>query len=504
MLVEKCRSVVMMERSKEEEVGDILQDEMERIFRRCELEELLPLAQEMEIVEDETADKSKKAVLRVIQEHLDVVDKAQRFDLFNTLLPKFPERMRGPVEQILKDATGEASAKSKAPVVDGSTTTGGFEEQVLELQAKLDQIKASEKTEVKASPSRGTLFAGTRLFQRDFKIVGTVGAVNTKEALNYISLCSQIVEGSSKGYPPEEIAMAVRKSVCAGTPLRTYLDSKPSMPLEDVVSVVRSYLKEKTSSELFQALTNLAQRADEDAQSFMLRALELRQKVIVSSKIEGSMRFNPEIVGDAFKHTVKTGVRSDHVRAKLDKILSTPTVKDEDVDNTIMQILNLAMSEEEEKMIKQKKIAKVNAATASETGGDITSTLQKTVNSLVTQMKAMQKVMEAPRNEVASYWPKRSERQRSEWPPCESDGYGQNQSQAGQPQSGGQTGGQATSRKEYQQKANWKKKGCQKCTASGKSGCYHCWKCGEDGHFSRQCPQNSLNRDALPARGDGL
>lgn len=516
----------MLKRVERDERLEVIQDELERLLRKCELQELIPVAQ---VIEIETDEKSKRQLLREMQEIMDASDAATRLDLFATLLPALPEKMRPQLQEILTDATvGAVPAAEEETTVDSvekgeidgaampllvrekpkdltqlhsaDTDEGGTEttlnQQIRELRTQLMQIKSSE-----AKPSSsivgdtatglGQLTTATRLFQRDFKIVGTVGAVNSKEALNYISLCSQIAEGKRKRYPDEEIAMGVRKAVCAGTPMRTYLDSSTDMTLTEVVSFVRNCLGEKSASELFQSLTNLVQTGEEDAQMFVLRALELREKVARSSAMEGSVRFDSGVVQDAFKHTVKTGLRSDQMRMRLEPALSGPMKDDE-----LLRLLNLAMSEEAERVAKQKKIVKVHTATASTADTSATDTLQKTVSELVNQMKAMQEEMEASRNE-ATFRRK-------------SDGRRQDQSQADPPQAGGRVGGQeqvggqghfARGQAARRQATSWKKQGCQQCLDSGKASCYHCWKCGANGHIARQCQQNPLNRNALPVKG---
>ena len=135
-------------------------------------------------------------------------------------------------------------------------------------------------------------------------------------------------------------------------------------------------------------------------------------------------------------------------------MLSDPNMKDDE----LLRVLNLVMSEEAERVVKQKKTVKVHSATASAKETSATETLQKTVSELVTQMKAMQKEMEASRNDA---------------------------------------NGQASGR----QPTSWKKRGCQQCRDSGNASCNHCWKCGVSGHMSRQCQQNPLNRNALPGEG---
>ena len=83
------------------EFDDNVQYEVERVCRSCELPELILIAKEMEIEVSE--DKTKKDVLRLVQEKFDESEKTERVELFITLLPKFPTRMQESLEKLLKD-----------------------------------------------------------------------------------------------------------------------------------------------------------------------------------------------------------------------------------------------------------------------------------------------------------------------------------------------------------------------------------------------------------------
>lgn len=459
------------------------QYEVERVCRSCSVQELTVITQEMAI--NVPADATKKNILRLIQEKFDESEAGSRMDLFATLVPKFPADKQVILKRLFNN--GQESDQTESKVYSKQV-----EETIIKLQSQLDQLK----TATHEVPPINPMPAGIRMFQRDFKITGTIGAINSKEALNYISLCSQIAEGRRKKYPDEEIAMAVRKAVCAGTPMRTYLDSSTDLKLDEVVSFVRNCLGEKSASELFQTLTNLVQNEKEDAQTFVLRALELREKVAQSSAIDGSVRFDAGAIQDAFKHAVKTGLSSDQIRMSISPLLADPNMR----DDQLLQVLNLSMSEESERLAKQKKAVKVNAATASEESAN--NTLQKTMQELVTQMKVMQKEMEASRNESSTYWSRLTARQRSEWPPWGSDSHDQSQSNQKQRHNGHSQSQESSRRQDQSQRSNtsWKRSACDKCIEDNTNGCDHCWKCGTTGHKSFQCQKKSLNRNALPAK----
>ena len=459
-----------------------VQYELERVCRSCSVQELTVITQEMAI--DVQADATKKNILRLIQEKFDETEADNKMELFATLVPKFPVDKQAILNKFFNN-------DQESDKTDSKVDSNKLEETIKKLQVQLDNLKTAKQEVV---PPTTPMPAGMRMFQRDFKITGTIGTTNSKEALNYISLCSQIEEGRKKNYPDEEIAMAVRKAVCAGTPMRTYLDSSTNLKLDEVVSFVRNCLGEKSASELFQTLTNLVQNEKEDAQTFVLRALELREKVAQSSAIEGSVRFDAGAIQDAFKHAVKTGLSSDQIRLSISPLLKDPNLR----DDHLLQVLNLSMSEESERLAKQKKVVKVNAATASE--GSANNTLQKTVQELVTQMKFMQKEMEASRNESSNYWPQPAARQRYEWTPW--DQIQQSQGNQKQRHDGHSQSQESNKRQDQSQRStrSCKRNACDKCIQDNISGCDHCWKCGTAGHKYFQCKKKSLNRNALPAK----
>ena len=202
------------------------------------------------------------------------------------------------------------------------------------------------------------------------KINGTIGSA-AKDSLNYISLCSQIADGKKKGYTDDDIAMAVRKAVAAGSNLRTYLDSKTNMSLDSMLSFIRSALKEKSSSEWYQELNNTCQSNLEDAQRFVLRAMQLREKVLMASQAEGSLRYDERLVQALFLHTIRTGLKDDSTKARIEPFVR----KDATISNeALIEELNLAASESAERRTKigdKKKVTIAETSTSHTVGPDV-------------------------------------------------------------------------------------------------------------------------------------
>jgi hypothetical protein len=126
------------------------------------------------------------------------------------------------------------------------------------------------------------------ILHRDFKIQGTIGEVGQKDKLGYQSLMLQVEIGLGKGYTAKEIVTAVIRAVQPGLQLRSYLESVGDLTLARLRKILRFHFHEKNASELYQALTNIAQQPNEDSEAFLMRALTIRQKILFASKESGS------------------------------------------------------------------------------------------------------------------------------------------------------------------------------------------------------------------------
>ena len=57
--------------------------------------------------------------------------------------------------------------------------------------------------------------------------------------------------------------------------------------LPTVIKIIRAHYQEKNASELYASLSSLVQTPNEEPQNFLLRALNLREKILFASKQEG-------------------------------------------------------------------------------------------------------------------------------------------------------------------------------------------------------------------------
>ena len=256
--------------------------------------------------------------------------------------------------------------------------------------------------------------------------------------LDYISLCSQVTEGKRKGYKDDEIAFALRRAVTTGTELRRYLDSLPSLTLQEILQCIRSAYQEKSATELFQELTSLCQQSSENSQAFLFRALGLRQRVFLASEAEDQIHYDNNLVQSIFLHAISTGLSSDNIRSIMQPLLDVSRVAS---DNQLIEKMTKATSEENERLSKQKMNQSQRSSTASV--NEVSSGMEQAMKPLLKTIKDMTEKLDSLQSEMSQL-------------------------------------------KNNARPSSWKRRGCEACTASGAS-YSHCWKCGKSGHISRRC-----------------
>ena len=295
--------------------------------------------------------------------------------------------------------------------------------------------------------------AETNMYRRIFKISGTIGEGTTKD-INYINLCSQINEAKQSGYKSHEIVTAVKKAIAPVSGLRTYFDSQEHISLDSMLQFLRSYFRERSPTELFNELNNMCQRADEEPASFLMRALEIRQKVIIASAAEEDIvHYDKDLIHNMFIHSVRTGLRDDSVRSHMKPFLATGHHTRDDM---LIREINIASSEIMERTNKQKQLTQgqrninANAVSTHQNQGESqqSTEMMKAIASLAEGLAALGKDMAELK--------KQSSRRNTN----------------------SSTG--------TFNRTSWKNRACQECQQKNVV-CTHCWKCGAVGHFSKNC-----------------
>lgn len=289
---------------------------------------------------------------------------------------------------------------------------------------------------------------GNILRLKDFKINGNIS--NDKGHISLSNLNKQIESGLAKKYSERDIVDGVIQAISPALHLKSYLESKKCLSLEELRKILQSHYCEKTPTEAYQELSNIVQEKHESALNFLMRCLKLREQIIVSSQEQNAaIKFGENHVQSVFIHSVETGLIDDTIRNRMRPFLQNEKVSDE---NLIREI-NLAMSIENERVNKftsaNKKVQKVQAASVSSAPVEKSEKMQPkqakqdqilaALNELKADVDALKKGTQSPAREVP------------------------------------------------QPKIRKPRQKCKSCEENGAEKCDHCFFCGSADHFSYGC-----------------
>ena len=193
------------------------------------------------------------------------------------------------------------------------------------------------------------------LFKKEFKIKGAIGEAGQKDKLSYISLLKQIEKGKGKGFNDKDIVSVVLKAITPGLYLRNVLETTENLTLDRLMKFLQSHYVEKSTTDLYQALTSLAQSPQESTIQFTYRAMSLRQKLVLASKSPGAeIPFDEVLAKRLFLKALETGLLSDAIVSEIKPLLKNIKVSDEDLIFAIGQA-SYADSQRSNKLSKVKQ-----------------------------------------------------------------------------------------------------------------------------------------------------
>ena len=196
------------------------------------------------------------------------------------------------VESSDKQDTDEVPEDMKSDEKANKEELEKAQSDLLEMQKKFKEMIEEQEKAIKIAQEKLELtkkkveiIPNTNVSRlKDFKIKEQIGQPNQLDTLSYISLLSQINAGVEKGYCEKEICFAVVNSICGDLTIRKYLETiMKDLTLTKLKQHLRAYFKQKNSTELYQELINMSQKPDEDAQNFLMRALTIRQSILVNA-----------------------------------------------------------------------------------------------------------------------------------------------------------------------------------------------------------------------------
>ena len=324
-----------------------------------------------------------------------------------------------------------------------------------EPQEALEDKKTTVKTEQTPAVSISK-------FKRDFKISGQIGDVSQKDRLSFSSLAHQIENGLKNDYTEDEIKEAVIKAINPALSLRSYLEGKADLTLAKLRRIMRSHYQERTATELYHQLSSTVQQPKEKPQEFLIRLLDLKQKVLFASQeTDSDLKYDPTLVHGMFVHSFSLGLKNENIKIEMKPYLEKKTMSDEE----LFEKLNVCVSNEMERSQKfgSQLTPKVNAV---QEGGE----KQTKKNTEVEQ--ALMKELRELKAEVAAVKERVRVPRQAQNPPIQ-----QFMRQAPQ---------------------------CRTCQQSGNGWrCNHCFRCGASGHYVRECTAQFSRRSPAELQGNG-
>ena len=437
------------------------------------LQDVLGLAKDLKIDDSKIKDKSKFSIIKIIRQEMEekVVNLSQKEEIIEYLNSVKGFLSPPPLEQ----PESEEGLQEEKEVPQEEKEIINLEQQIEgllskknEIKAKLEMEKLSKKVETVDAPEVVKVPVATiekSFLRREFKIQGVIGEPGQKDKIGYQSLISQIEGGLKKQYSELEVVNAVVRAVQPGLQLRDYKESVSDLTLPKLRKILRFHYHEKSATELYQILANITQNPKEDPQSFLIRALTVRQKIILASKESGSnITYDESSVQGLFLHALETGLIDETVRAKMRPALKDPSVADED----LIKAMNQVMSAEAERMNKFGASGKAKQASVPSLEKVVSGLKEKkeegrvlaALKAVQSDMATMQTEMKTLRETVAKVKKPGSTRDSERHVPSFP-----------------------------------KKRGCQKCEEkSMTNSCDHCFICGGSNHTARYCRMKHKNQ----------
>ena len=104
--------------------------------------------------------------------------------------------------------------------------------------------------------------------------------------------------------------------------LRNVQETTTDLNLDRLLSFLEVHFQEKSPIDFWSKLTSMAQSLEESSYSFVLRCIELRQKILTASA-KSDIKFDKPILDKVFCHTLERGLSSTYVVQEIRHLLRT-------------------------------------------------------------------------------------------------------------------------------------------------------------------------------------
>ena len=121
------------------------------------------------------------------------------------------------------------------------------------------------------------------LLRKKLKIKGQIGEAQQKDKLTYVILIHQISDAQEVGYDESEIVNSAIRAMSPSLTLRNVLKTMSNFSLQRLLQFLESHFEEKNATDLCEKLTSMIQLPKESEYSYVMKCIEVRQKVLLVS-----------------------------------------------------------------------------------------------------------------------------------------------------------------------------------------------------------------------------
>ena len=345
-----------------------------------------------------------------------------------------------------------------------------IDEQIDQQTVKIPEPK-TEPVEIKSEDksfedeiSRISGFSSKALktvLKRDFKLKGSIGLPGQKDKLTFSSLAFQIEGAVKKGYSEDEIVEEVVRAITPDLQLRSFLEGKSELTLPKLRRILRAHFQEQDPTTLFNTLSNAVQTGSESALEFVIRLMNLRQKILfVSKEVDNRFQYSEMLLQNQFLHSVVTGLRNESVKNEIKPLLSASKLSDEE----LLESVNKAVSDEKMRQGKLKKnVNNVNMLSEVQNQDEQVEKSKKDKEKENPILKELRE-LKVQLNEVSTLKTEIESLKKQMTP-----------SNSNKERRGGYRG----------------RPKCEECRKNNVDRCEHCIRCGSGGHQIKDCPTPS-------------
>ena len=122
------------------------------------------------------------------------------------------------------------------------------------------------------------------------------------------------------------------------------------LSLKRLHQFLEAHYDEKNATELCSKLTSLVQLSEETPYSFVMRCIEVRQKLLIAST-KSDIPYDTKLVSKLFQRTLENGLSSSYVLQEIKLLLKSDAMTDED----LIAAVSKASSAEKERVSAQSR-----------------------------------------------------------------------------------------------------------------------------------------------------